>query len=160
MCGVVWRGVCSSVIFLLHIALEIPVAVQGLFFPGNLPFLDLNNTGLALLKVSESALGLYRVSGWLTIYTPLFIPISLSLSFIQRLFLEVVLLLCYASVFLVRRVSFLHVRMNRSRGYVTEFLPGKRALAIGFCVYHSTCSTILYQAPRFIPHTFGDIAES
>ena len=42
----------------------------------------------------------------------------------------------------------------------TEFLPGKRALAIALCVYHATVSTVLFNAPRFIPHTFGAIAES
>ena len=42
----------------------------------------------------------------------------------------------------------------------TEFLPGKRALAIGLCIYHVTCSTILFNAPRFIPHSLGPLAES
>ena len=41
-----------------------------------------------------------------------------------------------------------------------EFLPGKRALAIALTVYHSVVSTILYQAPRFIPHSFGPLAEA
>lgn len=41
-----------------------------------------------------------------------------------------------------------------------EFLPGKRALAIGLCIYHVTCSTVLYNAPRFIPHSFGAMAEA
>lgn len=41
-----------------------------------------------------------------------------------------------------------------------EFLPGKRALAIGLCIYHVTCSTVLYNAPRFIPHSFGSFAEA
>ena len=40
-----------------------------------------------------------------------------------------------------------------------DFLPGKRALAIGLCVYHSVCSTVLYNAPRFIPHSFGPLFE-
>ena len=40
-----------------------------------------------------------------------------------------------------------------------EFLPGKRAFAIGLCVYHTVCSTILYQAPRFIPQSFGPLCE-
>ena len=42
---------CRSAIFLLHIALEIPVAVQGLLSPSSLPFLQLNNTTLVILKV-------------------------------------------------------------------------------------------------------------
>jgi hypothetical protein len=41
-----------------------------------------------------------------------------------------------------------------------EFLPGKRALAIGLCVYHSILSTILFQAPRFIPFTLGPFFEA
>jgi len=40
-----------------------------------------------------------------------------------------------------------------------DFLPVKRALAIGLCVYHSVVSTVLFQAPRFIPHSFGTFAE-
>ncbi|KAF9652611.1 hypothetical protein BDM02DRAFT_3109188 [Thelephora ganbajun] len=36
-----------------------------------------------------------------------------------------------------------------------EFLPGKRAVAIGLSLYHTTVSTVLFQAPRFIPTTFG-----
>lgn len=46
------------------------------------------------------------------------------------------------------------------RGFMLEFLPGKRALAIGLCVYHSVLSTVLYQAPRFIPFSFGPIFEA
>jgi hypothetical protein len=46
------------------------------------------------------------------------------------------------------------------RGYMLEFLPGKRALAIGLCVYHSVVSTVLLQAPRFIPFSFGPSFEA
>lgn len=35
----------------MHIALEIPLAIQGIWSPANLPFLDLNNTTLVMLKV-------------------------------------------------------------------------------------------------------------
>ncbi|KAF9051770.1 hypothetical protein BJ165DRAFT_1413743 [Panaeolus papilionaceus] len=98
-------------IFLLHIALEIPVAVQGILSPENLPFLQLNNTAVVLLKLYAS-----MVLGSC-----------------------IVALLCFP---------------------LPDFLPGKRALAIGLCVYHTVCSTILYQAPRFIPHTFGATFES
>lgn len=38
-------------------------------------------------------------------------------------------------------------------------MPGKRAFAIGLCVYHSIASTVLFQTPRFIPHTFGSLLE-
>ena len=42
-----WR----SAIFLMHVALEIPIAVQGVYTPSNLPFLQLNNTAVVILKV-------------------------------------------------------------------------------------------------------------
>lgn len=44
---------CSSrsVVFLLHIALEIPLAIQGVWSPTSLPFVQLNNTTLVVLKV-------------------------------------------------------------------------------------------------------------
>ncbi|KAI5119885.1 hypothetical protein M0805_008556 [Coniferiporia weirii] len=100
-----------SVVFLLHIAVEIPVAIQGVWSPANLPFLDLNNTSLVVLKLYAA------------------------LSFAS----------CIAAL-----LSF----------SLPDFLPGKRALAIGFTVYHCIASTILYQAPRFIPHTFGAFLES
>ncbi|KAH6917865.1 hypothetical protein BKA70DRAFT_1245572 [Coprinopsis sp. MPI-PUGE-AT-0042] len=100
-----------SAVFLLHIALEIPIAIQGLFSPGSLPFIQMNNTALVILKLyAAMVLGGCVVS-----------------------------FLCYP---------------------LPEFLPGKRALAIGLCVYHTVVSTIIYQAPRFIPHTFGPLAES
>lgn len=41
----------SSVVFLLHIALDIPMAIQGLWSPLNLPFLQLNNTAIVFIKV-------------------------------------------------------------------------------------------------------------
>jgi hypothetical protein len=42
---------------------------------------------------------------------------------------------------------------------MSEFMPGKRAMAIGLCVYHSIASTILFQTPRFIPYSFGPFME-
>ncbi|KAJ7065015.1 hypothetical protein C8F01DRAFT_1021837 [Mycena amicta] len=100
-----------SVVFLLHIALEVPLAIQGVFSPTSLPFVQLNNTTLVILKL-YSALVL-AVCG--------------------------VAFLCYG---------------------LPEFLPGKRALAIGLCIYHTVCSTILYNAPRFIPASFGGLFEA
>ncbi|KAJ4466992.1 hypothetical protein J3R30DRAFT_3579759 [Lentinula aciculospora] len=100
-----------AVIFLLHIALEMPIAIQGLFSPTSLPFIQLNNTSIVLLKMYASfALGISVTS-----------------------------LLAYS---------------------LPDFLPAKRALALGLCVYHSVVSTVLFQAPRFIPHTFGAFAEA
>lgn len=45
-----------SAIFLLHIALEIPVAIQGVWNPASLPFLQLNNTTVVILKVRSQIL--------------------------------------------------------------------------------------------------------
>ncbi|EKM57546.1 uncharacterized protein PHACADRAFT_170797 [Phanerochaete carnosa HHB-10118-sp] len=100
-----------SVIFLLHIALEVPVAIQGLFSPMSLPFLQMNNTAAVFIKL----------------YAALSAGICAAC------------LLCFG---------------------LPEFLPGKRALAIGLTIYHVTCSTILYNAPRFIPFSLGAIAEA
>ncbi|PCH35200.1 hypothetical protein WOLCODRAFT_107122 [Wolfiporia cocos MD-104 SS10] len=100
-----------SVVFLLHIALEVPVAVQGLLSPMSLPFIQLTNTTLVFIKM-YSAL----VAG-----------------------------LCLAALLVFP---------------LPEFLPGKRALGMALCFYHVTCSTILFNAPRFIPHSFGALAES
>ncbi|KAF4618158.1 hypothetical protein D9613_011638 [Agrocybe pediades] len=100
-----------SAIFLVHIAMEVPVAIQGILSPANLPFLQLNNTAVVLLKLYASLVLASCITS----------------------------LLCFS---------------------LPEFLPGKRALAIGLCVYHTVCSTVLYQAPRFIPHTFGPYFET
>lgn len=99
-----------SVVFLLHLALEMPIAIQGVWQPISLPFLQLNNTTLVFLKLySALLLASCIVSG-----------------------------LCFS---------------------LPEFMPGKRALAIGLCIYHSIASTILFQAPRFIPYSFGPFME-
>ena len=39
-------------------------------------------------------------------------------------------------------------------------MAGKRAVGLGLGLYHTTLSTVLFQAPRFIPHSFGALAES
>jgi len=100
-----------ATIFLLHIGLELPIAVQGLWNPATLPFLQLNNTALVFIKL----------------YAALVAGTSLAS------------LLCYG---------------------LPDFLPGKRAFALALCFYHVTCSTILFNAPRFIPMSFGAFAES
>ncbi|TCD70700.1 hypothetical protein EIP91_002076 [Steccherinum ochraceum] len=100
----------ASAVFLLHIALEIPIAIQGLLTPTSLPFLQLNNTTLVFVKLySALVLGTCAAA-----------------------------FLCFG---------------------LPEFLPGKRALAIGLTIYHLTCSTILYGSPRIIPMSFGILAE-
>jgi hypothetical protein len=72
-----------------------------------------------------------------------------------------VVLLCYP---LPGELSHLCVYvgtyMRFERRYMLEFLPGKRALAIGLCVYHSVVSTVLFQTPRFIPYSFGGFFEA
>ncbi|TFK68321.1 hypothetical protein BDN72DRAFT_841893 [Pluteus cervinus] len=99
-----------SAVFLLHIALEIPIALQGIYSPGALPFIQLNNTAVVFLK----------------------------------LYASLVLATCIASLLCFG---------------LPEFLPGKRALALSLCVYHTICSTVLYNAPRFIPYSFGVFME-
>ncbi|KAG2156806.1 uncharacterized protein EDB93DRAFT_1125727 [Suillus bovinus] len=100
-----------SAIFLLHIALEAPLALQAFWSPQSLPFLQMNNTTLVMLKLYAALVTGSCITAFLAYPLP-------------------------------------------------EFLPGKRALAIGFCVYHSVVSTILFQTPRFIPHTLGPFFES
>ncbi|KAG8216744.1 hypothetical protein J3R82DRAFT_6958, partial [Butyriboletus roseoflavus] len=100
-----------SAVFLVHIALEAPLVVQTFLAPTSLPFIQMTNTTVVLLK----------------------------------LYAAIVTATCIASALVYP---------------LPEFLPGKRALAIALCVYHSVASTILFQAPRFIPHTFGTLFES
>ncbi|KAI0716438.1 hypothetical protein C8Q76DRAFT_767555 [Earliella scabrosa] len=100
-----------SVVFLLHIALDVPMAIQGLWSPLSLPFLQLNNTTIVFIKLYAALVAGTCIAA----------------------------LLCFG---------------------LAEFLPGKRALAIALCIYHATCSTVLFNAPRFIPHSFGPVAES
>lgn len=100
-----------SIVFLLHIALEVPIAVVGLWSPASLPFMQLTNTTLVFLKMYSALVAGLCLSALLVFTLP-------------------------------------------------EFLPGKRALGMALCFYHVTCSTILFNAPRFIPHSFGPFAES
>jgi len=100
-----------SVIYLLHIALEAPLAIQGMWAPYNLPFLDMNNTSLIIVKLYAMLLVASCVVAFLVYPLP-------------------------------------------------EFLPGKRATSLGFLIYHTMAATALFQAARFIPHTFGNMAES
>ncbi|KDQ58445.1 hypothetical protein JAAARDRAFT_154922 [Jaapia argillacea MUCL 33604] len=99
-----------SIVFLVHIALEIPLAIQGIWSPHALPFMQMNNTTLVFIKL----------------YACLVLATC------------VACLLCFP---------------------LPEFLPGKRALAIALCLYHTITSTVLFQAPRFIPHSFGPLME-
>ncbi len=40
-----------------------------------------------------------------------------------------------------------------------EYLPGKRAFSINLMIYHTIAAGSLFQAPRFIPVSFGTLAE-
>lgn len=42
---------------------------------------------------------------------------------------------------------------------VPDYLPGKRALALGLMLYHTGVAAILFQAPRFVPISLGALAE-
>lgn len=46
-----------AAVFLLHIALEVPIAIQGVWSPATLPFLQLNNTTLVIVKVCDPSCG-------------------------------------------------------------------------------------------------------
>ncbi|CAE6463660.1 unnamed protein product [Rhizoctonia solani] len=100
-----------SVVFLLHIAVEAPFALQGIWAGHSLPFIQLTNTTLVLLKLYSALL----------------------------------LASCLASLLCFN---------------LPEFLPGKRAFALQLLAYHSIAATVLFQSPRFIPHSLGSVAES
>ncbi|KAL9934528.1 hypothetical protein V8E36_006303 [Tilletia maclaganii] len=100
----------ANLIFGLHILLEFPIGILALFFTRSLPFLDLTNTTLVVLKLW----------GALTVG------------------------LAVASLLVAA---------------LPDALPGKRALVIALVIYHAASSTILLQAPRFIPFSLGSAAE-
>ncbi|KAG8774595.1 hypothetical protein FRC12_001894 [Ceratobasidium sp. 428] len=100
-----------SAVFLLHIAVEAPFALQGILAGQTLPFIQLTNTTLILLKMYSAML----------------------------------LASCLASLLCFN---------------LPEFLPGKRAFAIQLLIYHSVAAAMLFQSPRFIPHSLGSLAES
>ncbi|EJU02441.1 hypothetical protein DACRYDRAFT_88793 [Dacryopinax primogenitus] len=101
----------SSSVFLLHVALELPFALQSLLMAEHLPFLEMTNTTLVVLKIY----------GALAIGT------------------------CVGAV------------LCRS---LPEFLPGKRAMALSLLVYHAIAAATLMTSPRFVPLSFGPLAES
>lgn len=138
-----------SVVFLLHIALEAPIAIMGLLSPLSLPFIQLTNTTLVLLKVRTPRTDAVRQLvkrhwGVPDVFSTGSGPVYRGIT-----------RLC-ASRYAVCYALFRSILTSAP----TEFLPGKRALGMALCFYHVTCSTILFNAPRFIPHTFGAFAES
>lgn len=66
----------------------------------------------------------------------------------------------HSSAFLCQASTSFEALGLHSHCGIVEFLPGKRAFAIGLCVYHSTVSTVLFNSPRFIPYSLGPLAES
>jgi len=99
-----------SSVFLLHVALELPFAIQGLLMGEQLPFIEMTNTTLVILKIY----------GALAIGT------------------------CVGAIL--------------CRG-LPEFLPGKRAMALSLLVYHAIVAATLMTSPRFVPFSFGPMAE-
>ncbi|KAK0527764.1 hypothetical protein OC834_004297 [Tilletia horrida] len=99
-----------NIIWVLHIFLELPLGIIALFFTRSLPFLDMTNTTLVLLKLFGGLITGMAVGALLVAALP-------------------------------------------------DVLPGKRALVVSLVIYHAAASTILLQAPRFIPHSFGTAAE-
>ncbi|QRW18918.1 hypothetical protein RhiXN_00324 [Rhizoctonia solani] len=110
-----------SVVFLLHIAVEAPFALQGIWAGHSLPFIQLTNTTLVLLKLYSALL----------------------------------LASCLASLLCFNLPANALMHLGPS-----EFLPGKRAFALQLLAYHSIAATVLFQSPRFIPHSLGSVAES
>ncbi|KAF8308263.1 hypothetical protein DL93DRAFT_2087146 [Clavulina sp. PMI_390] len=96
--------------FLMHIASEIPLGIQGLLGVG-LPFIEMTNTTVVVLKL-------------------------------------------YGALIIGSCIAALAVFG------LPDLHPGKRAVVIMLVVYHMITSTVLIQAPRFIPLSMGSLAES
>lgn len=63
-----------SLVFLLHIALESPLAVQGLLAAHRLPFLQMNNTTLVILRMFSSLSGASALGAFLVFPLPEYLP--------------------------------------------------------------------------------------
>jgi len=100
-----------SIIFLVHAAMDGPIAMLGAMVPEQLPFIDMTNTTVIMIKL----------------YSCLVFGSCIAS------------VLCYS---------------------LPDFLPGKRALALGLLMYHVTASSALFYSPRFIPFTLGPLPES
>jgi hypothetical protein len=140
--------------FLLHIALEAPLAIQGMFSPQGLPFLDATNTTLVIIKV--------RGFSPITLSKPL-TPWLAFRSSMQRFQRPRVSPRSSYSLSQASHIVSYHVSSGNltifSPRHDTEYLPGKRAFAAGLTVYHTLVAGTLFQAPRFIPKTFGVLLE-
>ncbi|KAE8216263.1 hypothetical protein CF319_g3330 [Tilletia indica] len=100
----------ANLVFLIHILLELPIGIMALFFTRSLPFLDMTNSTIVVLKLFGALATGISVSAMLVAALP-------------------------------------------------DVLPCKRALVAALVVYHAAASTILLQAPRFIPFSLGTAAE-
>ncbi|GHJ84131.1 hypothetical protein NliqN6_0533 [Naganishia liquefaciens] len=63
-----------STMFLLHIALEAPLAIQGLFAPQALPFLEANNTTLVMIKLYAALSAASCITALLVFALPEYLP--------------------------------------------------------------------------------------
>lgn len=139
--------------FLIHIALEAPLVVQTFFTPASLPFIQMTNTTVVLLKVRRS----------LRFHDARSPPLVVRRHRRRDMYRLRARLSSPRYVLRYRgHTDIMHMDadVGDASCQISEFLPGKRAFAIALCVYHSVASTILFQAPRFIPHTFGVLSES
>jgi hypothetical protein len=132
----------------MHIALEMPVAIQGLWMPYRLPFLDMNNTSIVLLKVRPRLRACVRALNR---------PRTAVLVAHPRLVHHGLPMLHPARSVHSSPPPLAVCTADPPR---PDFLPGKRAFSICLCLYHTIVSTVLIQAPRFIPISFGALAES
>ncbi|TDL22821.1 hypothetical protein BD410DRAFT_199812 [Rickenella mellea] len=95
-------------VFLLHVALELPLAIRGLYSPRALPLRELNNTVLVLLKLYASlslascllALGAYPIPDW--------VPSKRGFALTLTLYHTI------ASIVLVRSPRFIHMSLGAS----------------------------------------------
>ncbi|KAJ9102200.1 hypothetical protein QFC20_005029 [Naganishia adeliensis] len=63
-----------SAMFLLHIALEAPLAIQGMFSPQGLPFLDATNTTLVIIKLYAALSAASCLTALLVFALPEYLP--------------------------------------------------------------------------------------
>jgi hypothetical protein len=173
--------ISSSAIFLIHAFLEAPIAIQGILSPRHLPFLDLNNTSIVFIKVC-----FFWDPNWPSTFYNFYcvgriwdmVGSSPSGDFerllfqgrwifdwrsVLQLYAAIVFATCIMSVlcYPLPGKPFGPFYLHTPRwSFCIEYFPGKRALAIALCIYHSVSSTILYGAPRFVPISFGHWAET
>ncbi|GJJ15074.1 hypothetical protein Clacol_009349 [Clathrus columnatus] len=75
-----------SATFLLHIALESPVAIQGLLAAQNLPFLDMNNTSLIIIRLFSALSAASCLGAFLVFPLPEYLPGKRAVAIILMLY--------------------------------------------------------------------------